>query len=64
VLYLGEINSQRESWCRTIEAFDPQRDRTLPLVIFPADRPLPEHAARLGVQVYLDRKICAQSPAG
>ena len=56
VLYLGEINdSQRESWCRTIEAFDPQRDRTLPLAIFPADRPLPEHAAGLGVQVHLDR---------
>ena len=56
VLYLGEINdSQRESWCHTIEAFDPQRDRTLPLAIFPADRPLPEHAAGLGVQVHLDR---------
>jgi hypothetical protein len=56
VLYLGEINdSQRESWCRTIEAFDPQRDRTLPLALFPADRPLPEHAAGWGVQVHLDR---------
>ena len=56
VLYLGEIHdSQRASWCRTIEAFDPQRDRTLPLAIFPADRPLPEHAAGLGVQVPLDR---------
>jgi len=56
VLYLGEINdSQRESWCRTIEAFDPLRDRTLPLALFPADRPLPEHAAGLGVQVHLDR---------
>ncbi|MBI3661778.1 MAG: IS1634 family transposase [Acidobacteria bacterium] len=56
VLYLGEINdSQRESWCRTLEAFDPQRDRTLPLAIFAADRPLPEHAAGFGVQVHLDR---------
>jgi transposase len=56
VLYLGEINdSQREGWCRTIEAFDPQRDRTLPLVLFPADRPVPEHAAGLGVQVQLDQ---------
>jgi len=55
VLYLGEINdSQRESWCRTIQAFDPLRDRTLPLALFPADRPLPEHAAGLGVQVHLD----------
>jgi hypothetical protein len=56
VLYLGEINdSQRESWCRTIEAFDPQRDRTLPLALFPADRPVPEHAAGFGVQVQLDQ---------
>jgi transposase len=56
VFYLGEINdSQRESWCGTIEAFDPQQDRTLPLAIFPADRPLPEHAGGLGVQVHLDR---------
>ena len=56
VLYLGEINdSQRESWCRTIEAFDPLGDRTLPLAIFPADRPLPEHAAGFGVQVHLER---------
>jgi len=54
VLYLGEINdSQRESWCRTIEAFDPQRDRTLPLALFPADRPVPEHATGFGVQVQL-----------
>jgi transposase len=56
VLYLGEINdSQRESWCWTIEAFDPQRDRTLPLALFPADRPVPEHAAGFGVQVHLDQ---------
>lgn len=55
VLYLGEINdSQRESWCRTIEAFDPQRERTLPLALFPADRPLPEYAVGWGVQVRLD----------
>jgi len=56
VLYLGEINdSQRESWCRTIEAFDPERERTLPLALFPADRPVPEHAASFGVQVRLDQ---------
>jgi transposase len=56
VLYLGEINdSQRESWCRTIEAFDPQRERTLPLALFPADRPMPTHAAGFGVQVQLDQ---------
>ena len=56
VLYLGEINdSQRQSWCRTIEAFDPQRDRTRPLALFPADRPVPEHAAGFGVQVRLEQ---------
>ncbi len=55
VLYLGEINdSQRESWCRTIEAFDPERERTLPLALFPADRPVPAHAAGFGVQVRLE----------
>jgi transposase len=55
VLYLGEINdSQQESWCRTIEAFDPERERTLPLALFPADRPVPEHAAGWGVQVRLE----------
>jgi hypothetical protein len=28
VLYLGEINdTQRESWCRTIEIFDENRER-------------------------------------
>ncbi len=48
VLYLGEINdSQRESWCRVIEGFDEQRERTLPLALFPADRELPAHAAAL-----------------
>lgn len=54
VLYLGEINdSQRESWCRTIEVFDEKRERTLPLALFPADRQLPNFAAGFGVQVRL-----------
>ena len=54
VLYLGEINdSQRESWCRTIEVFDEKRERTLPLALFPADRQLPNFAASFGVQVRL-----------
>jgi hypothetical protein len=36
-LYLGEINdSQDESWCRTIEVFDENRERTMPLALFPA----------------------------
>jgi len=54
VLYLGEINdSQRESWCRTIEVFDENRERTKPLALFPADRQLPNFAAGFGVQVRL-----------
>jgi hypothetical protein len=54
VLYLGEINdSQRESWCRTIEVFDEKRERTLPLALFPADRQLPNFAAGFGVQIRL-----------
>jgi len=54
VLYLGEINdSQRESWCRTIEIFDEKRERTVPLALFPADRQLPNFAAGFGVQVRL-----------
>ena len=54
VLYLGEINdSQRENWCRTIEVFDENRERTMPLALFPADRQLPNFAAGFGVQVRL-----------
>src|SRR5246500_5189016 len=54
VLYLGEINdSQRESWCRTIEVFDEKRERTMPLALLPADRQLPEFPADFGVQVGL-----------
>jgi len=54
VLYLGEINdSQRESWCRTIEVFDEKRERTVPLALFPADRELPNFATGFGVQVRL-----------
>ena len=54
VLYLGEINdSQRQSWCRTIEVFDEKRERTMALALFPADRQLPNFAAGFGVQVRL-----------
>jgi transposase len=54
VLYLGEINdTQRESWCRTIEVFDENRERTMALALFPADRQLPNFAAGFGVQVRL-----------
>ena len=54
-LYLGELNDrQRERGCRTIEALGPQRDRTLALALFPADRPLPEPAAGFGGPGQLD----------
>jgi hypothetical protein len=55
VLYLGEINdSQREAWCKVVETFDEQKEQTLPLALFPADREVPQHAAGFGVQVRLD----------
>jgi len=52
VLYLGEINdSQQEAWCRVIDAFDEGAQQTTQLALFPADRPMPDHAAGHGVQV-------------
>jgi len=55
VLYLGEINdSQREAWCRVVEAFDEESQRNRQLALFPADRTLPDHATEYGVQVRLD----------
>src|SRR5271157_705090 len=55
VLYLGEINdSQQEAWCRVIEAFDERAEQTTQLALFPADRPLPEHAEGHGVQIRLE----------
>ncbi len=54
VLYLGEINdSQREAWCRVIEGFDEEKERTRPLALYPSDREVPEHAASYGAQVRL-----------
>ena len=54
VLYLGEINdSQQEAWCRVIEAFDERAQQTTQLTLFPADRPLPDHAEGHGVQIRL-----------
>jgi transposase len=56
VLYLGEINdSQREAWCRVIEAFDEQSQERTQLALFPAQGELPEHAQGYGVQVCLER---------
>ena len=56
VLYLGEINdSQREAWCRVIEAFDEQTQQRTQLALFPAPEEVPEYARDYGVQVRLDR---------
>src|SRR5258708_9033860 len=53
-LYLGEINdSQRQAWCRGIEAFDEGGGRHTQLALFPADRAVPEHAQGYGVQARL-----------
>ena len=55
VLYLGEINdSQREGWCRVIEAFDEDTQRCTQIALFPAHREVPDHAQGYGVQVRLD----------
>jgi transposase len=55
VLYLGEINdSQREAWCRVIDAFDEGSQRAQQLALFSADRAVPEHAKHRAVQVRLD----------
>jgi transposase len=55
VLYLGEINdSQREAWCRVIEAFDEDAQCRTQLALFPAHREVPEHAKGYGVKVRLD----------
>ena len=55
VLYLGEINdSQRESWCQVIEAFDEGTRQPTQLALFPAERAVPDHARAYGVQVRLN----------
>src|SRR6266545_6758331 len=55
VLYLGEINdSQRQSWCRVIEAFDEQTQQRTQLALFPAEKELPEYAEGYGIQVRLE----------
>ena len=54
VLYLGEVNdSQKEAWIKCIEAFDAESQKQVRLALFPADRPIPEHAVDCGVQVRL-----------
>lgn len=55
LLYLGEINdSQKESWTKATEVFDPALRQTRELALYPADRPVPKHATEYGVQVRLD----------
>lgn len=54
VCYLGEINdSQKEQWTRCISIFDTVAQNQRTLALFPADRPVPAHAADYGVQVRL-----------
>src|SRR2546421_12992687 len=46
LLYLGEINeSQKASWTKATEVFDPVLRQTRELALYPADRIVPEHAA-------------------
>jgi hypothetical protein len=55
ILYLGEINdSQHATWCRVIEAIDPDDQKYRQLALFSADRGVPDHAKGYGVQVRLD----------
>jgi hypothetical protein len=54
VLYLGEINdSQRESWCKTIEVFEEGKPRARTVALFPQERiaPTPDESI---VRIRLD----------
>lgn len=43
ILYLGEINdTQKESWCKTIEVFDEGCTQPKQMALFPAGQPTPE----------------------
>jgi len=56
ILYLGEINdSQRESWLKSIQAFDEHHQEQRRLALFPSDRNIPDHAREFGVQVKLSQ---------
>ena len=56
LLYLGEINdSQKASWTKATEVFDPVLRQTKELALYPADRPVPGHASEYGVQVRLEQ---------
>ena len=64
VLYLGEINdSQKQAWCRVIEAFDEKTQQRTQLALFPAEKELPEYAEGYGVQVRLEAmELCRPRP--
>lgn len=54
VLYLGEINdSQREAWCQVLEGFDEDRAESRQMALFAWDRPIPVHAADIGIGLRL-----------
>jgi transposase len=56
LLYLGEINdTQKASWTKIIDVFDTASQQTTELALYPADRSIPEHASRYGVNVRLDQ---------
>jgi transposase len=65
VLYLGEINnSQQAAWRKTLEVFDEEQNRFMPLSLFPADRPVPSDAIE-SVQVKLsEMKLERARPYG
>lgn len=55
VLYLGEINdSQLASWKKAITVFDEEESSERTLAIYPADKPLPEHAREDGVSIRIE----------
>ena len=54
LLYPGEIHdSQKAAWTKVTEVFYPLVQQTQELALYPAGRPVPEHAACYGVQVWL-----------
>jgi transposase len=55
VLYLGEINdSQKDSWCKTIEVLEEGQGVARQVALFPEDRSVPESELEV-VQVRLDQ---------
>jgi hypothetical protein len=48
-------DSQKAAWTKVTEVFDPVRQQTRALALYPADRAVPVHATDCGVQVRLDQ---------